>query len=106
RSYKYYTPIGVLLLKAISLSYLPIYRFVVLQKLSAPMFSGKDAIEEGVTDPCSAIYNIERRLKVMYLFLKSGQVCRIFVGNPARINGIHVYAIFGKITCRSMRHHI
>ena len=48
---------------------LPDGAFGILQELSAPVFPGHHTVEKRVADPCRAVDDIERRLKIMQLLL-------------------------------------
>jgi len=70
------------------------------------MLACVNAIKQWIHHSGSAIHNIQRGLKVMYLFLLFGQLNRILIRYPSCIYCIGIDAVFRKVLRRSKGHHV
>src|SRR5262245_38823305 len=85
---------------------LPIDRSIVLQELTPDVLAGIDAGDDGIDDACGAVDDVERRMEAMFGGLARGDLDRIFVGDPAGIDAVHVNAVQLIVRRRRARHHV
>ncbi len=65
---------------------LPIRRFVVLQELPPHVLARVDPIEYRIDDPGGAVHDVQWRVEAMLLALSLGELERVLVRRPARID--------------------
>lgn len=70
------------------------------------MLARVDSIYKRIANACSAIHDIQRRLKVVFFDLFLSQFHGVFIRYPTGIDGIHVNALLGKISGGGMGQHI
>src|ERR1700704_4400141 len=71
----------------------PRCRFVVLEEQPPPVVASICTVEHRVDDPRSAIDAVERRVEAMNASLARGVHLGIFIGDPARIDAVHVDSV-------------
>src|SRR5215203_6460849 len=72
---------------------LPVRRLVVFQKLAPDVRARVEAGNDRINDPRGTIDDVERWMKAVVRGLARGDLCRIFVGNPAGVHAVHVDAV-------------
>src|ERR1051326_7708641 len=70
------------------------------------MSAGIEAIDNGVHDAGGTVDDIERWMELMIMHLPRGDMCRILVGSPAGVYGIHVDAMGVIVGGRGACHHV
>src|SRR6202171_2034768 len=85
---------------------LPICRAIVLEEFAPYVNASVESGDNRIDDSCRAIHYVQRRMEAMLGGFPRGNLLRILVGDPSRIDAVHVDAVGDIVGGRSSGHHV
>src|ERR1700737_290993 len=85
---------------------LPVSRAIVLEEFAPHMNAGVEPGNNRIDDSCRPSPDVQGRMEAMLGGLPRGNLLRILVGDPSRIDAVHVNAVGDIVGRRSSSHHV
>src|SRR5262245_22567320 len=84
----------------------PVGRREVLEELSPHVAAGVEAADDGIDDACGAVDGVEGWMEALLDGFSRGDLRRVLVGHPSRVDAVHVDAVRLVVGSRRARHHV